>query len=118
MATTVTTQPIPQPLLTPAHAAAAGGGTGAASPEAVRRTAEEFEAAFLAQMLTGLFQGVGGEGGGLGLGGGPGSAGGGGVGEAFEGMLREEYAKLISRSGGIGLADEIRREMLKLQEVA
>ena len=109
--TTMTTPPIPQPLTT----APAAGGTRAASPEAVRRAAEEFEAAFLAQMLTGLFQGVGGEGGGLGLGGGPGS--GGGVGEAFEGMLREEYAKLISRSGGIGLADEIRREMLKLQEV-
>ena len=66
---------------------------------------------FLAQMLAGLFQGLGGEGGGLGSGAGAG-------GDAFEGMLRDEYARLISRAGGIGLADEIRREMLKLQEGA
>ncbi len=67
---------------------------------------------FLAHMLSGLFQGLG-AGGEGGLGGGPGAGG-----EAFEGMLREEYARLISRSGGIGLADDIRREMLRLQEVA
>ena len=104
--TAMTTAPIPRPL--PAAPAAV---TRGAAPDTVRRTAEEFEAAFLAQMLTGLFQGVGGEGGDLG--GGPGAGG-----EAFEGMLREEDARLISRSGGIGLADDIRREMLRLQEVA
>ena len=74
----------------------------------MRRAAEEFEAVFLTQMLGGLFQGLGDAGGAE-------AAGGGG---AFEGLLHEEYAKLISRSGGIGLADDIRREMLRLQEVA
>lgn len=105
--TITTTTPVPQPLPTAAPGRAV-------SPEAARRTAEEFEAMFLAQMLAGLFQGSGGGGeGGLGGGGASGLGG-----EAFEGMLRDEYARLISRAGGIGLADEIRREMLKLQEVA
>ena len=97
-AATFSTLPVPPPP--PAHAP--GG------PETVRRAAEEFEAVFLTQMLSGLFQGLGDAGGAE-------AAGGGG---AFEGLLHEEYAKLISRSGGIGLADNIRREMLRLQEVA
>ena len=33
-------------------------------------------------------------------------------------MLNEEAAKLISRSGGIGLADAVLGEMPKAQEVA
>jgi Rod binding domain-containing protein len=33
-------------------------------------------------------------------------------------MFNEEMAKLISRSGGIGVADAVLKEMLKLQEVA
>ena len=36
----------------------------------------------------------------------------------FAEMLQDEYAKLISRSGGIGLADAVLREMLRTQEVA
>ena len=92
------TLPVPPPP--PAHAP--GG------PKIVRRAAEEFEAVFLTQMLSGLFQGLGDAGGAE-------AAGGGG---AFEGLLHEEYAKMIGCSGGIGLADDIRREMLRLQEVA
>jgi hypothetical protein len=33
-------------------------------------------------------------------------------------VLNEEVAKLISRTGGIGVADAVLREMLKAQEVA
>ena len=89
----------------PVPAPAAGGAGG---PGAVRQAAEAFEATFLTQVLAGLFQGLGG--GALGVDG-P-------EGEMFGGLLAEEYAKLISRSGGIGLADQVRREMLRLQEVA
>jgi Rod binding domain-containing protein len=32
-------------------------------------------------------------------------------------MLQEEYGRLISRSGGIGVADALLREMLRMQEV-
>jgi hypothetical protein len=31
-------------------------------------------------------------------------------------MLQDRYARLISRSGGIGLADAVLGEMLKAQE--
>jgi peptidoglycan hydrolase FlgJ len=31
-------------------------------------------------------------------------------------MLNEEYAKVITRAGGIGLADSLAREMLRYQE--
>jgi Rod binding domain-containing protein len=33
-------------------------------------------------------------------------------------MFNDEIAKLISRSGGVGVADAVLKEMLKAQEVA
>jgi Rod binding domain-containing protein len=41
-----------------------------------------------------------------------------GQGDVFRDMLNDEVAKLISRSGGIGVADAVLREMLKAQEMA
>ena len=73
----------------------------------IRETAEEFEAVFLAQVLQTMNQGIGG----------PGPFGD-GDNEAWSGMLQEEYGRLISKSGGIGVADALLREMLKMQEVA
>jgi peptidoglycan hydrolase FlgJ len=83
-----------------AHAAASG------TPE-LRRAAEEFEGVFLSQVLGDLnvsftTPGVGGSGGE----------------SPFASMLRDEYAKIISRSGGVGVADAVMREMLRAQEVA
>jgi flagellar protein FlgJ len=31
-------------------------------------------------------------------------------------MLNEEYAKVMAKAGGIGLADSVMREMLAMQE--
>ena len=72
----------------------------------VDKAAEEFEAVFLSQMLQHMFAGVDFT---------PEADGAGE--EIYKSMLVDEYAKLMSRSGGIGVADHIRREMLKLQEV-
>ncbi len=36
----------------------------------------------------------------------------------FHDMFNDEIAKLISRSGGVGVADAVLKEMLKVQEVA
>lgn len=94
---------------TPAHEV----GRAQATPE-MRRAAEEFEGVFLAQILRGLTEGLTGPGP---LSGGPGSLGG-GKDDPFASMLQDEYAKLISRSGGIGVADAVLREMLRMQEVA
>jgi flagellar protein FlgJ len=72
---------------------------------ATRRAAEEFESMFLSQMLAPMFEGLDTDG-----------LGGGGMGEEiFRPMLVEQYAKAISNSGGIGLADSIIAELNRLQ---
>lgn len=78
------------------------------TPEQARAVAEEFEAVFLAQMMEHM----------MGdttksdtFGGGPGES-------AFRGLLNEEYAKVMARSGGVGLADALTQEMLRLQDVS
>lgn len=78
---------------------------GPQSPDQVRATAEEFEAVFLAQMVEQMM----GDTTESSFGGGPGEA-------AFSSMLNEEYAKVIAKAGGIGLADSLVREMLAMQE--
>lgn len=87
------------PLKAPAPAGAA---LPAGVTPAMRRAAEEFESVFLAEMLRGLTAGLTGDG-----------PLGGGEDDPFAGMLRDEHARLISRSGGIGLADFVLREMLE-----
>ena len=77
---------------------------------AMRRAAQEFESVFIGQLLSGLTEGLGG--GGL-AGGGPV---GGGEDDPFASMLRDEYGKMISRRGGIGIADAVLRELLRAQE--
>jgi peptidoglycan hydrolase FlgJ len=78
-----------------------------AGHERLRETAQEFEAVFISQMLRALTEGVEGEG-----------PLGGGEGDPFRGLLGDEIGKLISRSGGVGVADGILKEMLRMQEVA
>jgi peptidoglycan hydrolase FlgJ len=94
------TQALPISAAAPAAAEIAG-------RERLRETAQDFEAIFIAQMLRALTDGLDGEG-----------PLGGGEGDPFRGMLGDEIAKLISRSGGVGIADAILKEMLKMQEVA
>lgn len=89
-------------------ARAAAGLHAAAGGPAVRAAAQEFEAVFLAQMLAPMFETL--ESDSL-FGGGPGE-------EIYRSILVEEYGKEIARAGGIGIADSIERELLKLQEVA
>ena len=97
-------------MLAPDVLATVHGVTGVAERDGVdprlRETAEEFESVFLAQVLQTMKIGLAGPG--------PMSD---GDNEAWSGMLQEEYAKLISKSGGIGVADALLREMLKMQEV-
>jgi peptidoglycan hydrolase FlgJ len=92
-------------ILAPARGAAAIPDRAGIDPR-MRETAEEFEAVFLAQVLQTMTVGLGGPG-----------AMSDGDNEAWAGMLQEEYGRLISKSGGIGVADALLREMLKMQEV-
>jgi len=75
---------------------------------AVRAAAEDFEAVFLNTMLQNMFTGL--QNGGT-WGSGHGA-------DAWQSLLIDEYARNIADSGGIGLADSVERELLRLQEGA
>jgi flagellar protein FlgJ len=72
----------------------------------IRRTAEDFEAFFLAQMLQPMFEGVGAEE----------PFGGGFAEDMWRSLQVEQYGKALAKSGGIGIADAVVREMLRAQE--
>ena len=75
--------------------------------DAARAAAQEFEALFLAQVLDQMFAGIATDG-----------RFGGGVAEGvYRDLLTQEYGKVLSRSGGFGVADAVYAEILKLQEV-
>jgi Rod binding domain-containing protein len=77
-------------------------------PAAVNAAAEEFEAVMLTAMLKPIFEGVE-----------ISEPFGGGEGEKmWQGLLVEEYAKEMAASGGIGIADQVRAELLRIQEDA
>jgi len=73
---------------------------------AARKAAEEFEQTFLTTMLESMFEGV------------ETSApfGGGHAENQFRSVLLGEYAKDMAQNGGIGIADEVYREILAIQE--
>ena len=76
--------------------------------EAARTAAEEFEAVFVSQMLEHMFTGIRTDGP---FGGGRGE-------EMFRSLMLTEYGQMISRSGGVGIADQVMAEILRLQNAA
>ncbi|NIR58900.1 MAG: chemotactic signal-response protein chel [Gammaproteobacteria bacterium] len=74
--------------------------------ERAREVAVEFEANFLAQMLRHMYEDV--DTGGL--------FGGGNAESVNRSLLMEEYGKTLAQNGGIGLADQVMDELLKVQE--
>jgi Rod binding domain-containing protein len=74
--------------------------------ERMKAAAQDYEAVFVSTMLSQMFSGV------------KTSApfGGGSAEETWRGLLINEYGKEISKSGGIGLADHIYRDLLRVQE--
>lgn len=95
------------PLLT--AAAPSGASPTAPTPAAtarMRETAEAFEASFLSQMLKPMFEGLSTEA----------PFGGGEAEGTWRGFLVEAMAKQAVRGGGIGLADNVVAQMLKMQE--
>lgn len=75
--------------------------------EAIRKSATEFESMMLGELLSPMFEGL--------ETGGP--FGGGQAEKTWRGVMIREYGAEISRSGGIGIADEIVRQLLRTQEV-
>ena len=74
---------------------------------AADKAAKDFEAVFIGQMVSAMFEGVKSDG-----------PFGGGYGETiFRSLMIDHYAKTIADQGGFGLADQVKREILRLQEV-
>jgi Rod binding domain-containing protein len=106
--------PYASPLSTPGAAAlmqARQSASAELSPAAAKlqakakATAEDFEAVFLNQMFQHMFSGLEGEGP---FGGGPGI----GVWRSF---LTDEYAKSFAKAGGVGIGDQVYRELIARQ---
>jgi Rod binding domain-containing protein len=71
----------------------------------IKKTAENFEASFLSIMVQQMFEGVD-----------VSAPFGGGQGEQmFQSFLTDAFAKHMAKAGGVGVADAVGREMLKLQ---
>jgi Rod binding domain-containing protein len=102
------------PAVLQAQAQASQAKTGApgvarsAGTSSVAKTAQDFEAMFVAQLLQPMFKGVdmsamGGDSPGNGV---------------YKEMLVREYGKAIAEAGGLGIADTVKQEMLRIQEQA
>jgi Rod binding domain-containing protein len=74
----------------------------------IEKTAVEFEAMFLSAMLQPVFASL--KTGDSLFGGGHGES-------AFQPMLIDEYAKIMAKSGQLGVANMVRTQMLRMQEV-
>ncbi len=80
--------------------------TAARETARMRETAEQFEASFLSQMLKPMFEGLKTDG-----------IGGGGQAEGqWRSFMIDAMAKQTVQAGGIGLADQVVAQMLKMQE--
>jgi flagellar protein FlgJ len=95
-----------------AHKGAGAQAAGAIEPKnpneaKARKTAQDFESMFLEQTFERLFASGGPDGplGDNGTGG-----------EVYRSMLVKEYAGNIAKNGGVGIADQVYREILKMQE--
>ncbi len=77
------------------------------SAEKIDAVANDFEAQFISQMLSNMFATVD-----------PHEAlGGSDSEEVYQSMLVNEYGKILARTGGIGVADQVKQIMIKQQEV-
>ena len=72
----------------------------------LRDTAQNFEAVFLSQMFKPMFEGIKSDG----------PFGGGQAEDMWRSLMVDEYGKSIAKSGGIGIADAVMSEMLRMQE--
>ena len=74
----------------------------------VAELAEKFEAQFISSMLSNMFSNVDTDG----------PLGGGEAEKTYRSFMIDEYGKLMARAGGIGVADHVKREMLRMQEIS
>lgn len=70
--------------------------------------AQEFEAVFIAEMIKPMFEGISTDGP---FNGGKGE-------EVFRGMMIQEYGKMLSQTGNIGIASQVKDTMIRMQAEA
>ena len=100
-----TSNPILPPITAPSVDAAQPPST--ANAAAAHQAGEDFEAFFLSQVFEHMFNGVGND-----------PLFGGGQSETiYRSLLLQQYSKVAAKSGGVGLADAVEREILRAQEV-
>ncbi|GAB5390447.1 MAG: rod-binding protein [Alphaproteobacteria bacterium] len=68
--------------------------------------AQEFEAVFLSQMLSPVFESIDSNE----------ITGGGSAEKMWRGLMVQEYGKQMTRAGGVGIAEQVYKELLKAQE--
>lgn len=74
----------------------------------INETAQDFEAMFISEMFKPMFESVK-----------VNETFGGGKGEEiFSGFLRDEYGKLLAQTGGIGIAELVREQLIEMQSKA
>lgn len=75
---------------------------------AINKAAKDFEATFISQMMKPMFKEVNK----------PDPMFGGGKGEqVFNDMMVQQYGKLMAERGGFGIADKVKAELIRIQEV-
>lgn len=78
-----------------------------ATPEQIDKTAHDFEAEFATEMLQNMTATDDPKD----------SLGGSDSEDVYKSMLNTEYGKIIARTGGLGVADQVKRMMISQQEV-
>ena len=82
-------------------------GNKAMDPQKAEATAHDFESLFISQMVEQMFgESIGSD-----------AFGSEDTDEVYKGLMVQEYGKMITQSGGIGIADYVKRELLKQQEM-
>jgi len=77
------------------------------SAEKIDSVASDFEAQFISQMLSNMFATVDNKE----------SLGGSDSEDVYNSLLIDEYGKIFAKSGGVGVADQVKRIMIHQQEV-
>lgn len=94
--------------VTRAMAPSLKGGLSVAAAQKIDKTAQDFEGMFMTQMLQPMFETVSVD---------PIFGGGHGE-EVMRNFLVQEYGRTIAKTHSLGIADEVKQEMIRLQEKA
>jgi len=89
-----------------ASAAMTGKAQGHMSTQRMRSVAEDFEAVFISEMIRPMFENIQTE---EPFGGGPAE-------DIWRNMQIDEYGKAIAKTGGIGIADAVMDQLIRMQE--